>query len=191
MIKKNNKISNGMKVYTGKSKLHGRGIFVSRNIKKGEAVFIIKGKKVRFLINNKKQAQIAGLNWVGVGKNEWVDPIKHCICFNHSCKPNCAIKGRVTVIALCNIKKGEEITFDYSMNEADIFWHMKCNCGNKNCRKIIRSIQFLPKKIFYRSLSSIPKYYRQVFRRFNISNFKNSKELQKEWVSFIEKDFSV
>ena len=83
-----------MKIYIGKSKLHGKGLLASRDIKRGETVFTIKGKKVKFLIDSEKQAKIAGLNWVGVGKNEWIDPINHCVFFNHSCNPNSAIKGR-------------------------------------------------------------------------------------------------
>ncbi|MCX6751556.1 MAG: SET domain-containing protein-lysine N-methyltransferase [Candidatus Nomurabacteria bacterium] len=180
-----------MKIYIGKSKLHGKGLFASKDIKKGETIFIIKGHRVSFLINDKKQAQIAGLNWVGVGKNEWVDPIKHCVYFNHSCEPNSAIKGKVTVVALKDIKKDEEVLFDYSFNEADIFWHIKCNCGSKNCRKIIKSIQFLPHKHFTKHISKVPKYYRQIFKKFNVSNFKNADDLKTNWVDFIKKDSSV
>ncbi len=180
-----------MKIYIGKSKLHGKGIFAKRDIKKGEIVFLIKGQKIKFLINNEKQAKIAGLNWVGIGKNEWIDPIKHCIYFNHSCEPNSAIKGKVTVVALRNIKKGEEVAFDYSLNEADIFWHIKCNCGSKNCRKIIKPIQFLSHKIFPKHVSHVLKYYKQVFKKFHVSNFKKQKDFKEKWVSFIKTDSSV
>src|SRR3989344_3628683 len=126
-----------MKIYIGKSKLHGKGLLASRDIKRGETVFTIKGKKVKFLIDSEKQAKIAGLNWIGWGKNVWIYPVNYGLYFNHSCNPNSAIKGKVTVVALRNIEKDEEVTFDYSLNEADIFWHIKCNCGSKNCRKII------------------------------------------------------
>ncbi len=180
-----------MKIYIGKSKLDGKGLFAARKIKKGEIVFIIKGKKVKFLIDGEKQARIAGLNWVGIGKNEWIDPINHCIYFNHSCNPNSGIKGTVTVVALRDIKKNEEVTFDYSLDEADIFWHLKCNCNNTNCRKIIRSIQFLPHKIFNQRINSIPKYFQQVYKKYKISNFANEQELQEKWVNFLKKDFNV
>ena len=180
-----------MKIYIGKSKLHGKGIFASRKIKKGEIVFIMKGHKLNFLINNKKQAKIAGLNWVGLNKNEWINPLDYCIYFNHSCNPNAGIKGHVRFFALKNIKKDEEILFDYSLNEADIFWHIKCNCGSKNCRKIIKSIQFLPKKTFNKYICYIPEYFQRVYREFNLSKFKNFKDLRIKWVDFIKKDFNV
>jgi len=54
---------------------------------------------------------------------------------NHSCEPNTYVKNAQD-IALRNIKKGEEITTDYSINGVDE-WELKCNCGSKNCRKIV------------------------------------------------------
>lgn len=171
--------------------MHGKGIFAKRDIQKGEIVFLVKGRKIKFLIDSEKQAKIAGLNWVGMGKNEWIDPTKYCVYFNHSCNPNSEIKGKVTVLALRNIKKGEEVTFDYSLSEADIFWHIRCHCNNKNCRKIIRSIQFLPRKIFNQDISSIPKYFQYIYKKFNASSFSNKQELQKKWIGFIEKGFNV
>ncbi|MFA5773251.1 MAG: SET domain-containing methyltransferase [Candidatus Paceibacterota bacterium] len=180
-----------MKIYIGKSKLHGKGILAGRDIKKGEILFIIKGLKLNFLINNKEKAKIAGLNWIGFGKNIWVDPINYGFYINHSCNPNSAIKGRVTIVAIRNIKKDEEITFDYSLSEADIFWHIKCSCSSKNCRKTIKSIQFLPYKIFNKNISFVPKYFKQVFKNFNISNFENNDDFKDKWINFIKKDFSV
>ncbi|OGI68052.1 hypothetical protein A2738_02585 [Candidatus Nomurabacteria bacterium RIFCSPHIGHO2_01_FULL_42_15] len=180
-----------MKIYIGESKLHGKGIFAKKDIKKGDIVFIIKGEKVNFLIHNKKQAKIAGFNWIGIRKNTWINPINHGLYINHSCEPNCAIKGRVTAAAIRDIKKNEEITFDYSLNEADIFWYIKCYCGSKNCRKTIRSIQFLHPKKFSGHESHIPKDFRKIYKKFNAFKFKNQKKLQTEWVNFIKKDFNV
>jgi len=180
-----------MKIYIGESKLHGKGLFASRDIKKGEIIFIIKGKKINFLIHNKKQAKIAGFNWIGFSKNMWINPVHYGLYYNHSCEPNSAIKGRVTVVAIRNIKKGEEITFDYSLNEADIFWYIKCSCGSKSCRKTIKSIQFLHPKKFEKHKSCIPKDFRKIYEKFKSSEFENPKELEAGWVDFIKKDFNV
>ena len=43
------------------------------------------------------------------------------------------------------IKKGVEITFDYAMNNIDN-WKMECNCGSKNCRKVISTFDVLDEK---------------------------------------------
>ncbi|MEI8175052.1 MAG: SET domain-containing protein-lysine N-methyltransferase [bacterium] len=174
------------KIYIGKSKLHGKGLFALRDLKRGEVVFFVKGKKINFFITDNKKAKVAGMNWVGVGKNEWLDPEKeYSVFFNHSCNPSTAIKGKVTVVALHNIKKDEEITFDYSTTEGDIFWSMRCNCGEKNCRKVIKSIQFLPSSIFRRYSSSIPKYYKMIYRKFNFNKFHELSKLKKAWIAFL------
>lgn len=180
-----------MKAHFGKSKLHGKGVFATKDIKKGETIFILEGKKVKFLINNEHQANIAGMNWVGYDKNTWIDPIHFSVYLNHFCTPNSFIKGKKKIAARFDIKKGEEITIDYSLNEGDIFWEMPCHCGAKNCRKIIKSIQFLPLKTFEENINFIPRYFQKVYKKFNISNFKNYSELKTKWIDFISKGFSV
>ena len=55
---------------------------------------------------------------------------------NHSCNPNCGIKGHLQIVAMRDIESGEEITFDYAMTESSDY-SMDCKCGAKNCRKTI------------------------------------------------------
>lgn len=58
--------------------------------------------------------------------------------FNHSCNPNAGLKGQIILVAMKNIKKGDEITFDYVMSCSQkgkkrvLF---SCNCESKQCRK--------------------------------------------------------
>ena len=179
------------KIHIGKSKFHRRGLIASSDIEKGERMFLIKGKKIKFLINNKRQADKAGLNWIGYDKNTWIDPVGYGLFINHSCAPNSGIRKRLEVVALRNIKKGEEVTFDYSFSEADIFWRIKCNCKHRLCRKTIRSVQFLPRAVFRKNLPSIPKYFRAVFKKFHASDFKNTAELREKWLDFITKGFRL
>jgi hypothetical protein len=60
---------------------------------------------------------------------------------NHSCDPNTFVRtidGRRTVIALREIRKGDEITYDYCINSSgDTLWD--CNCGAARCRHLIHS----------------------------------------------------
>ena len=54
---------------------------------------------------------------------------------NHSCDPNCEtdeIDGRVWIIALRNIKPGEELAYDYNLYDGD--FDAPCHCGARNCR---------------------------------------------------------
>jgi len=65
---------------------------------------------------------------------------------NHSCDPNCVVSGN-SVVARRDIKRGEELTFDYS---TDVDWPgfaMACRCGSLGCRRIIRAYRFLPREV--------------------------------------------
>lgn len=53
---------------------------------------------------------------------------------NHSCNPNTKVRNN-SDIAINDIKKGEEITSDYSV--AKIQQHFTCKCGSKNCKGFI------------------------------------------------------
>lgn len=152
------------KIEIKKSGIHGKGIFTKKNIKKGEIVFIIKGKLVKFEVHNKKESS-KGPNWVGISKNTWINPFEPAKNLNHSCNPSCGIKGKVQIIALRNLKAGEEITIDYSTTEMDTLWQMKCNCGSKNCRKIIKSVQFLPEKVYKKYIPFVHTYFMKLYNR--------------------------
>ncbi len=152
------------KVKVGDSKIQGKGLFAEKNFKRGDIVFIFKGKVVNWEVKDEKSS-LYGPNWVGIGKNKWMDVVAPGVYINHSCEPNCGIKGKVSVTAIKNIKKGEEITIDYSITEIDNLWHMTCNCGNKNCRKTIRSIQNLNDKIIRKYTPFIPTYFMNVYNK--------------------------
>jgi hypothetical protein len=62
--------------------------------------------------------------------------------FNHSCDPNSGFKGQVFLVAMRDIRAGEEITFDYGMTVSeslgsDMVFKMHCSCGSPLCRKTI------------------------------------------------------
>jgi hypothetical protein len=55
---------------------------------------------------------------------------------NHSCDPNCEteeIDGRVWIMAIRNVKAGEELTYDYFLYDGDDD-EARCNCGSAQCR---------------------------------------------------------
>lgn len=151
-------------IFIKNSGIEGKGVFAQKKIKKGETIFILKGKIRKWKVVDEESSQY-GPNWVGIGKDTWLDVVSPGIFTNHSCNPNGGIKGSVTIVALRNINEGEEITIDYSTTEIDKLWHMKCSCGEKNCRKEIRSIQSLPKKIISRYMPYIPTYFKKIYDR--------------------------
>jgi len=56
---------------------------------------------------------------------------------NHSCAPNCEtdeIDGSIWILALQNIKAGEELTYDYNLYDGEPGELAPCYCGAKTCR---------------------------------------------------------
>jgi SET domain-containing protein len=114
------------------SKIHDKGVFANRDFKRGELIIkynpITISQKDFENMNDQEKESV----WP-VGK----DYFKHsspAIYVNHSCEPNTnpTEKGDV---AIRDIKKGEEITTDYSKDSEGI--NMKCNCGSKKCKRTI------------------------------------------------------
>lgn len=67
---------------------------------------------------------------------------------NHSCDPNCGISvnetGAHDLIARRGIVSGEEITFDYAMQNYEIsHFPAVCKCGANGCRGEIRGWKYL------------------------------------------------
>ncbi|MEO6838177.1 MAG: SET domain-containing protein-lysine N-methyltransferase, partial [Ginsengibacter sp.] len=59
---------------------------------------------------------------------------------NHSCEPNTEYEG-LNVRATKSIKKGEELTLDYTTFLNEEMESFICNCGAPNCKKIIQGVQ--------------------------------------------------
>ncbi len=161
-------------IYVKESQIEGKGVFAKKNFKKGETVFILKGK-----IHRLKPNQIERVdehpNWVGIDKATWIDPKGNFQYINHSCNPSMGIKGRVSFVALRNIKKGDELTFDYSITEENLDWKMKNleKVTNKKYRKVISSIQSIPLSVYKSYLPYIPKYFQKVYNTHNKLKPKN------------------
>ncbi|MDQ5949070.1 MAG: uncharacterized protein QG589_196 [Patescibacteria group bacterium] len=83
---------------------------------------------------------------------------------NHSCNPNARvekIKNKLYMVSLYSIPKGGEVFFDYSTILAnDDVWEMKCNCGEQNCRQIVKKFNLLPHKVQKKYISEkiVPQY---------------------------------
>ncbi|MCA9355954.1 SET domain-containing protein [Candidatus Nomurabacteria bacterium] len=108
------KYSKGKKVKVGKS-YAGLGLFADEDIKKGEYIIDYTGKAL-----TEEQADKKGGKYLfEVKKNYYLDGAdrKHTARYiNHACNPNCEpdIYGkRVIISAIKNIKKGDELTYDY------------------------------------------------------------------------------
>lgn len=96
-------------VYVQQSAIHGKGLFASRNIKKGELLGTFSYKKA------KKDGPY--VLWLEEGKGVTVlDDFKY---INHNNKANAAYYDDFTVMAIKKINKGDEITHYYGEDWGD------------------------------------------------------------------------
>lgn len=155
------------KLIVRKSKIDGEGLFAGEDMKKGEFIQFITGKKIVRKNNSPEDSQEIP-TWYGMSKYTWIDPGKSIFRYlNHSCDPSVAIVGIKKLVARRDISKGEEITVDYSMTDPDELWDMECHCGSKNCRGTIKSIQSLPLKYFKAHYPLIPKKFVAMYLKSN------------------------
>ena len=131
------------------SAIHGRGVFALRPIAKGTRIVEYKGRLItdeeadrryRRIQKNSAHTMLfsvdGGLVIDATRRGNWARWI------NHSCAPNCEIEEeghRVFIEARRDIRRGEEIAYDYNLQISDR--HTKkakrehaCSCGARRCR---------------------------------------------------------
>ena len=123
-----------MSVLIKKSKIQGKGVFAGINFKNGDIVMkwdtsmILTLKEAKRIPKRYRKYLVAYRGKFIIS----APPEKY---LNHSCKPNTKV-GNLCDVAIRDIRKGEELTTDYSI-DAPPQLKMKCNCKNKKCKKII------------------------------------------------------
>lgn len=124
----------------------GYGVFAKKSYKKGEVVWTLSGKRMTSGGVEVLKAQYlrSVIDPLQVGPQEYILLDNPSIYFNHSCDPNTGVRYRSTLIAIKDIKKGDEITYDYSTTIDETF---ECKCGSKICRGGIYDFRALPKKM--------------------------------------------
>ena len=124
-----------MDVVVKDSNIEGKGVFANKDFKKGEVV-------LRWNISHR--LTIDDVNKISDKEKRYVNFHKGVYLFmqiperyvNHSCEANTYIKDFCD-IAKKDIKEEEEILSNYE--EDNIPGNkMKCNCGSKNCKGIIK-----------------------------------------------------
>jgi uncharacterized protein len=131
------------------SKIHGTGVFAKCDIKKGEKIIEYVGKKItkeksekiaeKTLELSKSNPHLGGVYIFDLNKKYDLDgnfSYNSARYINHSCNPNAESeqdhKDRIWIKALKDIKKGDEITYNYSYDFLNVESHI-CKCGSDNC----------------------------------------------------------
>jgi SET domain-containing protein len=140
------------------SRIHGRGVYAARRILEGERIIEYRGERITwreadrrppsdpddphhtFLFSLDDGRHVIDAN-VGGNSARWI---------NHSCQPNCETEetddGRVYIQALRDIRRGEELSYDYCLVIDErltptLKRQYQCRCGTPNCRGTMLAVK--------------------------------------------------
>ena len=132
-----------------KSHIHGSGLFAIQNIKKGSKIIEYIGDKVTKKEGDKradkqikqyKKNKNNGMVYIfELNKLYDIDGSvahNHAKLINHSCNSNCEVEiinNEIWISAIKNIKKSNELSYNYGYSyDTDYVDHV-CKCGSSKC----------------------------------------------------------
>ena len=124
------------------SKIHGRGLFATADIAKGEIVAVKGGHIVDRETLREKITPRLGPVEIQIDDDLFIAPVTDeerelsMLYLNHSCDANLGMRGEITFVAMRDIRAGEELTHDWATTDDDDY-SVECKCGAPNCRKIL------------------------------------------------------
>lgn len=132
------------------SKIHGKGVYARKDIKKGTKIIEYLGRKIThaqseklyermFELHKKNPEKYASVytftldDKYDLDGGVWWNLAKF---MNHSCSGNCESvseeDGTITVYTIKNVKKGSELVYNYGY-DVDNWEDHPCRCGSKRC----------------------------------------------------------
>ncbi len=132
------------------SKIHGTGIFATKDIKKNTRIIEYVGEKITRSEGDKRSekrikkyldSKTTGSVYIfELNKKYDIDgsPLYNKARYiNHSCEPNCEVDindDRIWISSIKNIKKGTELSYDYGYEfDKDDYKDHICKCGSNKC----------------------------------------------------------
>lgn len=135
-------------IYVKESGIHSNGVFTNIDIKKGTKIIEYLGEKItkqeaeircdKMFEMSKSNPQLGAVYIFELDDQYDIDgdfDYNFARLINHSCNPNCEIdisEGHIWIVALKDIKTGEELTYNYEYDFEDYTDH-PCKCGSANC----------------------------------------------------------
>ncbi|HET6350390.1 MAG TPA: SET domain-containing protein [Candidatus Krumholzibacteria bacterium] len=114
----------------------GRGLFARERVRSGEVLLVwggdvVSGDMLKWMSEEKRRLAVQieedlYLVTPNEGPADWV---------NHSCDPNAGLVGQIVLVALRDIRMGEEICFDYATSDGSPYDEFECGCGSRVCRR--------------------------------------------------------
>ena len=131
-----------MKLYKQKSSnIDNRGLFASKNIRKGTKIIYYTGKIItkKQTENNPKFDNDKAIYLFNLNNRYDLDgdfAYNTARLINHSWDPNCEVEGKglkLWISSIKDINKNEELTYDYGFSFDENYKDFPCKCGSKNC----------------------------------------------------------
>jgi SET domain-containing protein len=127
-----------MSLIVRSSSLHGAGVYTTSAIKKGKKILEYTGPRLSAKETDGMYSDNEVTYLFTMDDNKTViDGFGMAAFVNHSCSPNCEsdqFGDRIWIVALRNIKAGEELTYDYCLWDGEPGDEAPCYCGAPNCR---------------------------------------------------------
>lgn len=133
------------KIEVRRTRRYGLGVFAKQLIRKGELVSVYDGAIYDGRFDDWTEDLLN--HTIQFARAKWRDSRGVARWINHSCEPNCGIKGLFKIVAMRDIAAGEQITWDYEMTEKSDWWRMRCRCGSSLCRKRIGDYRRMPREV--------------------------------------------
>ena len=131
-----------MKLYRiKKSNIDKKGLYANKDIKDRTKIIEYRGKiltkkqvEENPKFDNEKAIYLLNLN----SRYDLDGDFKYNTArlINHSCEPNCEVEGKglkLWIFSLRDIKKDEELSYDYGFGFDEDYKQFPCRCGSKNC----------------------------------------------------------
>jgi len=133
----------------GANGISGFGIYATADLKRGDIVYRGEERAARLATRSHvleswpaEQVEVFRQYATEVGKGVfmlWDEDPREWAPQNHSCNPNTALCG-LNLIALGDIRCGDELTIDYGTFATPDTASFECRCGASNCRGTIRGV---------------------------------------------------
>lgn len=131
------------------SRIHGRGVFALRTIRRGTRIIEYKGERISHEEADQRYAKAHEHSphtmLFTVDDEIVIDATRKgnsARWINHACSPNCEVleeDRRIFIAARCDIGAGEELTYDYNLQIGEPHTDEAkrahpCFCGGRRCR---------------------------------------------------------
>lgn len=146
-------------IYVRQSSIHSKGVFAKTDILRNTHIIEYVGEKItkkeserraeKVIRRHKKDVEHGAVYIFELNKRYDIDgyvAYNTARFINHSCSPNCEsvnIRGHIWIVALRDISKDEEITYNYGYS-LDHYQDHVCRCNSENCIGYILADEFWP-----------------------------------------------